>query len=199
MNKPGRPVNDWEKLKSLFGDYQKGDQQATRILFESLQKSLKPFFRMRLNSVADSEDLLQVTLLKIHFARERYDHSQSLKTWVFTIASRSLIDHWRGKDSQAEALNPESSYEDIASDTIETALKFELTTDINEALKTLKPTERSIVYLYGVEGFTMAEVAEVLAISEGATKLRAHRAYKDLRKVLTTLTIIWFSIRNLWI
>lgn len=62
--------------------------------------------------------------------------------------------------------------------------KTRLHTDLNRALEGLKPLERSIVYLYGVEELSMAEIAKALGLTEGATKLRAHRAYQDLRKIL---------------
>ncbi len=69
-------------------------------------------------------------------------------------------------------------------------LKLELTEDINQALLHLKPIDRSIVYLYGVEGFSMAEIAKTLSLTEGAVKLRAHRAYAELRKLLVLMILM---------
>jgi RNA polymerase sigma-70 factor (ECF subfamily) len=190
-----RAPADWEKLEKLFPLYIKGDVQATRELFSELLRVLKGFLHLRMNGSPDIEDVAQAALLKIHFARERYDPSKSLKTWVFTIVTRTLIDHWRGSAVEDEHIVLEtvteaengatiSFLESVASEELDPERKTELHGDLNQALLKLKPIDRSIVYLYGVEGLSMAEIGESLSITEGAVKLRAHRAYKQLKEWL---------------
>jgi RNA polymerase sigma-70 factor, ECF subfamily len=188
---------DWEERLALFIRYLAGDAATTRTLFISLSTVLEGYFHARMGGSSDAEDLLQATLLKIHFARDRFDVQQSLKTWVFTIASRTLIDHWRGnQSSQNEPLFEETEGDSVGqllfSDLLNPEQKTQLHGDLNKALATLKPIDRSIVYLYGVEGLSMAEIAEVHSLSEGAVKLRAHRAYQNLRKILGALLLILF-------
>jgi len=176
----------------------KGDLGATNALFSTLQKVLEGYFFARMNSKADAEDLSQIALLKIHFSRDRYDSSRRLKTWVFTLASRSLIDHWRGQHFDYEILgdDEESALESLESDLLDPERKTELHLDLNRALESLKPMDRSIVYLYGVEGLTMAEIAEIHGTSEVATKVRAHRAYRELRKLMIFVGYILFFLEN---
>lgn len=184
----------WEKLQILFSKYLQDDVSATRELFNGLMESLRGYFHIRIQSDEEAEDLLQTTLLKIHFARDRFDPNQSLKTWVFTIASRALIDHWRGHSSERElqydsdtasgGQNHDEIIDSIPSQLLDPAMKIELQRDLKKALEKLKPIDRSIVFLYGVEGLSMAEIGEALSITESAAKLRAHRAYKDLRSTL---------------
>jgi RNA polymerase sigma-70 factor (ECF subfamily) len=179
---------DWPKLELLFPRYLAGDSSSTETLFSGIKQALQGYFYLRIESRADAEDLLQASLLKIHFARDRFDPKQRLKTWVFTIASRTLIDHWRGsKDSETSDHVGEdggSLLDSLPSEILSPEEKTRLHTDLNQALKKLKPTERSIVYLYGVEGLSMAEIAKAFGLTEGATKLRAHRAYQEMRKVM---------------
>lgn len=195
-NPSSRSHADWPELEGLFAAYLKDDAQAARVLFSEVLRVLQGYFRARMDSAQDAEDLAQAALLKIHFARDRYDPAQRLKTWVFTIASRTLIDHWRGVASDAEDSElSEFVMETVASDWLDPAKKTELHRDINQALMKLKPMERSIVYLYGVEGLSMAEIGEVLSITESAAKLRAHRAYQELRKnlVVWAALIVWME------
>lgn len=63
-------------------------------------------------------------------------------------------------------------------------LKIQFNHDLMKAMDTLKPIERQIVYLHGAEGFSMAEIAVAIGLTENAVKLRAHRAYASLRKIL---------------
>jgi RNA polymerase sigma-70 factor, ECF subfamily len=204
-----RSHGDWDHLEKLFSRYLQNDVQATKELFSELLRVVQGYFYVRMNSRPDAEDLTQATLLKIHFARDRFDPKQSLKTWIFTIASRSLIDHWRGSSrepkaetsfSDADGADEDSMaiLEELPSLLLDPERKTELHQDLNKALLLLKPIERSIVYLYGVEGLSMAEVGQVLGITEGAAKLRAFRAYKDIRATLGVLAIIMIGLRFLW-
>lgn len=192
-NPSARKTIDWPQASILFAAYIRGDEVATRALFSQLMPPIRGFYRARIRSGhADIEDLLQVVLLKIHFARDRYDMSQSLKTWVFTIASRTLIDHWRGSSNEREHLvddEEDSLIDGLPSDLLSPEKKVELSENLNKALTTLKPIDRSIVYLYGVEGLSMAEIANTLDLTETATKIRAHRAYKELRTLLGVLAM----------
>lgn len=200
-------MEKWDSLEKLFPSYLQGDAEATRQLFSAILRAIQGYFHVRLSSSQDAEDLSQATLLKIHFARDRFDPQQRLKTWVFTIASRTLIDHWRGHASDQELFELAGSegddesgagLEQFASEWLDPARKTELHRDINQALAKLKPMERSIVYLYGVEGLSMAEIGLALSITEGAAKLRAHRAYQELRKFLAFLAVLLPWMEKKW-
>jgi RNA polymerase sigma-70 factor (ECF subfamily) len=177
---------DWEALQKLFPLYRLGDLNATETLFRGIQKALAGYYYARLSKRDEAEDLAQAALLKIHFSRDRYDLKQSLKTWVFTIASRTLIDHWRGfaVESKYQDANPEEAIDLTESLLLDPERKTEFNHDLNEALKTLKPIDRSIVYLFGVEGFSMSEIAKIHGLTEAAIKVRAHRANHALRAAL---------------
>ena len=198
MGKRERNPADWDRLTILYVEYLRGVPVSTEVLFSELARVLNAYFNVRVRSDAVASDLAQATLLKIHFARDRFDVGKSLKTWVFTIASRTLIDHWRGSALENSRMDTDYGEEDefnsaldsLPSLELDPSLKTELHQDLNEALKTLKPIDRSIVYLYGVEGLSMAEVGTALQMSEGAAKIRAHRAYKELRKYLGLWTFI---------
>ncbi len=177
-------MRDWEHLRGLFLAYRLGDQAAARLVFSEMEKAVRGYYRARLGyQSTETDDLTQICLLKIHFSRDRFDALQSLKTWVFTIASRCLIDHWRKLGSRQEGSLDELEAE-IPEGNLPHDLRFEYSEDLEKALATLKPTDRSIVYLYGVEGLSMQEVAQTVGLSEGAVKVRAHRSYVKLREEL---------------
>jgi RNA polymerase sigma-70 factor (ECF subfamily) len=181
---------DWDRLATLYAPYLEGDGKATDALFREFTRVLHGYFSARLRADPGVDDLVQATLLKLHFSRERFDSARSLKTWVFTIASRSLIDYWRG--STADLDDSEDVLEALPAEGLDPALKTELHGDLNEALKTLKPIDRSIVYLYAVEGLSLAEIAASLGLTEGAAKVRAHRAYRELRGFLGVFALLLF-------
>lgn len=176
---------DWINLEEMFRGYLAGDPIATRQLMVKLQAILKKYFQVRTASLQDAEELTQASLLKLHLSRSTFDpKAASLKTWVFTIASRLLIDLWRKQnrvqvDELDEEVHPGQPGELNHADIIE------LNDLLEKSLEVLTPLDRSIVYLYGVEGLQMAEIAKVHGLSENAIKLRASRSYKKLRALLS--------------
>ncbi len=56
---------------------------------------------------------------------------------------------------------------------------------LEKSLETLKPSDRTLVYLSVMEGLSMAELAAVMNSTEGAIKLKLHRFLRGLRSFLT--------------
>jgi RNA polymerase sigma-70 factor (ECF subfamily) len=67
---------------------------------------------------------------------------------------------------------------------LELAESHELTLSISAALGTLEPIHREVLLLRDVRGLPCAEVAELLGITDLATKSRLHRARMALRELL---------------
>lgn len=57
--------------------------------------------------------------------------------------------------------------------------------DILAAVKTLPPASGEVFRLYAIEGFSHAEIAETLQISEGTSKWHLSTAKQKLREILT--------------
>ena len=184
-------TRDWNELQSLFALYIQSDPAATRTVFEQIHRAVEGFFWQRVQNAQVAEDLAQATLLKIHLSRDRFNNKQTLKAWVFAIARNCLIDHWRGASHESDwDSTDENDARQVPTTDIPLDLRFELNHDLTKSLQTLKPIERQIVYLYGVEGLSMAEIGAVLGLTETAVKLRAYRSYKTLREELGALAQI---------
>lgn len=189
MHQPsGIKSDEWGHLQVAFEAYRNGDAAVVSGLFSELGKRLYKFFFARTRNDSDSDDLTQAALLKIHLSRHAFNNDLSLKTWTFTVAQRTLIDHWR-KRSRVDAnenLESEQSHLESVHDKsiIDLASQISMRRSLEDALQTLKPLDRSIVYLSVTEGLSMAELAHVLESTEGAVKVRVHRLLKGLRKQL---------------
>ena len=176
----------WENLKIDFIHYLKGDSTVVSSLFGQVEKKLESFFYSKVNNPQDLKEIVQSSLLKIHLSRSQFDVNLDLKPWIFTIAYRTLIDHYR-KYSRNEG-RVDLAHEDIDSvmdnsDKISSEDYVSIKTFIKKNVNTLKPLDQSIVYLVVVEGFTMNEISKILYMSENSIKIRYHRAIKSLRKL----------------
>lgn len=189
MQQPsGIKSDEWGHLQVAFEAYRKGDAAVVSGLFSELGKRLYKFFFARTRNDSDSDDLTQAALLKIHLSRHAFNNDLSLKTWTFTVAQRTLIDHWRKRSrvDANESLESEQSHLESVHDKsiIDLASQISMRRSLEDALQALKPLDRSIVYLSVTEGLSMAELAHVLESTEGAVKVRVHRLLKGLRKQL---------------
>lgn len=165
--------------------YVGGDAAAFRRLFERLAPSLHAFFR-RSAGAATADDLLQATFLKVHGARGRWRPGEWLRPWVFAIAANVRAD-WARR--QGRAAEEELREEDLpaAADPGADALSRERGDRVRAALGQLTETQRVVLQLHRFEGLGFAEIGRALGISEGAAKLRAFRAYGELRAALADL------------
>ncbi len=170
-----------ETDEALMERYLVGDVAAFDALFDRYAPRLYRFFQRSFGARAVAEDLLQTTLLKLHSARRTYRMGMPLKPWLFTVAARVRLDEWRRrmrKDVKEDDLD-----EEIAAPAKE-GIDKQAQETVRAAVTALPEAQRTVVQLHYFEGLSFKEIGDILACSEGAVKLRAHRAYERLRSVL---------------
>ena len=73
-----------------------GDANAHAQLLGALSGHLRAYFARRIGpGVAETEDLVQETLLAIHLKRDTYDARQPFTPWAYAIGRYKLLDHFR--------------------------------------------------------------------------------------------------------
>jgi RNA polymerase sigma-70 factor, ECF subfamily len=175
-----------------MGRYIDGDPRA----FERLHTVLSPRLRgFLINMVRDEgivDDLVQLTFLKAHLAREGFqtrggDPDAAVKGWYFTIARNIGLDHLRSvKRRERRHADPEvaaepNSIEDLL---VDRDRADEIAACVRSALAQLPERQREVLELHKLRGMSMAEVAERLDLREGTVRVRAHRGYKALARIL---------------
>jgi RNA polymerase sigma-70 factor, ECF subfamily len=177
--------------EALMQAYVEGDVDAFQRLFESLAPSLHAFFMRSVRDASVAQDLMQTTFLKLHGARRLWKREERLRPWVFAIAAHARVDWFRSQGRvAAETLDEEGlSAPDPSSDPSAGLRDRERSERVHAALESLTEPQRVVVHLHRFEGLGFAEIGKVLGISEGAAKLRAFRAYAELRRQLGDLIV----------
>lgn len=191
---------DTKGLFALMDRYCDGDPRAFARLHAALTPRLRGFLIKLVRDESTADDLLQLTFLKAHLARDRFcvpggDPDGAVRGWYFAIARNLALDHLRqrGRRERREVrLSREDDRElelaDAAASIEDAALSLEhsetVVEQVREALSQLPPGQREVVELHKLQGMSMAEVAERLDIREGAARVRAHRGYKALARIL---------------
>ncbi len=174
----------------------RGDHAA----FEQLVRQESPrLFRLILRFVRDDEEarnVMQETFLQAFKRLHTFRRESKLTTWLYAIGinqARAAVRKKRRyttlEEQDIERLQPafaQGMYVDRyeAWNPQQVAERSERSRLVHEAIEQLPDTYRTVVVLRDLEGLSTAEAAAVLEISEGAVRVRLHRARQALRALL---------------
>ena len=165
-----------------------GDERAFQELFRRTAPSIHGFFMRAFASRAAADDLMQTTFYKMHRARAQWRSDRRLRPWLFSIAARVRLDELRRRYGLRDDASPEAIEQAadaaVPASAEDEAARADLTAAVHAALARLPESQRVVVHLHRFEGLTFAEIGQVLGATEGAIKLRAFRAYAELRRRL---------------
>jgi RNA polymerase sigma-70 factor (ECF subfamily) len=172
-----------EPLMELYVD---GDERAFESLYELLRPILIGALRRWLDAEHKVNDAFQLTWLKVHASRMRYRRGAPVLPWILTIARNVAMDYLRSRASKERTLD-ERTAEQIEDAPLDWSSEdeAEVIEAVRSAVESLPASCREVIRLHKLEGRSMAEVAEILGIKEGAARVRAHRGYKALARVLS--------------
>ena len=192
-------------MRSLLND-KEGEIDLDSLLngdkatFEKVVLKESPrLFRMILRIVQDEDEarsVMQETFLQAYKRLDSFRRESKFSTWLYAIglnlaraSLRKLKRFDALDDDNIDRLQPAfssgmyvDSYETWNPQKIaERAERKEL---VHKAINQLPSDYRTIVTLRDIEELSTTEVAEVLEISEGAVRVRLHRARQALRALL---------------
>lgn len=168
--------------EALMADYVAGNTAAFRQLFERHGPLIFSAMRRRGLSEADAHDLVQHTFLLAHQSRKDFKPGLLVTPWLWTIAFNAMRTNYRSlMRSQARS----KTWGEAQAFSHDTQLPHEEQHSVQGAISKLRPAHQEVVVLHWYEGLSFPEIAKVLAASESAVKVRAHRAYQCLRALLT--------------
>ncbi len=161
---------------------QRGESDCYRRLLEALLPEIRKFAVRRLRDLAAAEDVVQNVLLSLHRARHTYRPERPFEPWLWAIARNALIDAQRSRrvrETREVALE-----EALESAAAEPPRSLALSPELQRALESIPPAQRQAVELVQVEGLSVSEAAARAGTTPGALKVRAHRGYRALRRLL---------------
>jgi RNA polymerase sigma-70 factor (ECF subfamily) len=136
---------------------------------------------------AAAEDVAQEAFLRAYRGLESFRGEARLSTWLYRIVVREAQRHRRWRTVR-ERFGGSSSWSDPEPVSTPAAVPDPaLRRRIGEALSKLSRGQREAFVLVHLEGFTVAETAEVMARSPGTVKTHLHRARRALRSLLGDL------------
>lgn len=175
-----RPTSIADEAMERYAD---GDLAAFDTLYDELAPRLFRFAVRQLQSRAAAEDVVQQALLQIHCARDHFTRGAAVLPWAYAILRRLVIDlrRRRGREDLRADLSQEAEEPSGAVAPDEALHRKRSEAALRQDLLRLPPAHREAFELLKIEGLSVAESAEVLGITHGMVKIRAHRATVALR------------------
>ena len=171
--------------------------------------ALYSYTLVRVNNVAQAEDIVQETFLSAWKARETYNGMASEKNWLYTICKNKIIDYYRKAATNKEILATENEDEDYFfgddgrhwnnnkapqnwnvdySQTIENKEFYSI---LSKCKNKLKQGQQSVFTMKYLDDIETDEICETLGITAQNYWVLIHRAKIQLR---TCLEKNWINI-----
>ena len=165
--------------EQLAQQAQAGCAASFEQLVRRYQVPVLHFLRHRA-SAADVEDLAQETFVRAFEKLEHYSPSWRFAAWLFTIARRVSINHYR----RARPTTDSSSLEQLegnAAEPHQVAIREETRRGLwAAAADVLSEEQMTAVWLYYVEDLPVEQIAKILKRSRAAVKTMMFRARRKL-------------------
>ena len=151
-------------------------------LYEEHVWGIYGFFGYRVASRADAEDLTQLTFERALLAWGRFDRKRgSARTWLMSIASNLLIDHYRrDRSAKQESIENHFSHRELIAEGPDLGLSPELAA----ALEHLGDRERELIALRFGGELTGPEIAELTGLSLANVQQIISRSLRKVRAEL---------------
>ncbi len=168
-----------------------GDLDKLGLLYERHKKRLFGFFYNLGNNPSISEDLVQNVFVRMLKYKNSYSGKGSFGAWMFRMARNVNYDHHQkvARNSIAAGVSPEDIQvsEDRMTHKVDTEEHSFL---LKKAMAQLGDEKRELLVLSKYRGLKFREIGETIGCSEGAAKVRVHRALNDLRKIFLQLETV---------
>ena len=160
-----------------------GERAAFGVLVERYAPQARRVARAVLGDPDEADDAAQDGFLSALVKLGQYDARRPFGPWLMRIVANAATDRRRRRQvRKVEPLDPGLVGGGPRPDT--EAVRSELGEHLRAALAELPPRRRTAVVLFDVEGYSHAEIAEMLGIPEGTVRSEVFHARRRLRALL---------------
>lgn len=178
--------------KELIRQAKSGNLKAYEEIIGLYEKKVFSTIYYMVKNDNEVEDIAQEVFIKIYKNLGNFKEESSLYTWIYRITVNVCIDELKKrkkvvyldekidtKDGEVELQLPDDSKSptDIAEDN-------NLKDKLEKCIKKLPESQRMMIILRDIKGFTYMEIAEIMKMNLGTVKSKINRARASLKELL---------------
>jgi len=168
---------------ALIERWKGGDQLAATMLVERHAAALARFAAS--SGVREQVDeLVQDTFVRAFNSIDSFRADSTLRTWLFTILKRLILDRRRAEKRRGETVELEDGHAVQQYDALDAMVADETARRVRQAVETLSPLQREVFLLRVNEGLAYGEIASIVGSTEGACRVHYHNAMRAIKEAL---------------
>lgn len=172
-----------DRDSELYQSFLNGSEKALDELIAKHRSSLTAFIYGFVKDYDTAEDIMIDAFVEL-IRRKSFKGKSSLKTYLFAIARNKALRHLKNRHC-FEALDDVENYISTPDFTEEYVEARERRALLHEAMESLNPAYREVIYLIYFEGMSHKEAAQVLHKSQKQISNIAYRAMQSLKERLS--------------
>jgi RNA polymerase sigma-70 factor (ECF subfamily) len=176
----GSAISDSPVHLDLVGQVAAGDTDALAALYRLHGAALFRLARRLTTSIQDAEDVLHDLFVGLPESIHKYDGRGSLVGWLKRVLVRLTFMRLRAERRRHEVDLHEEISEIVAARAPDDVGRL----DVERMMETLPADLRAVLVLRQTEGYSHQEIATLLGITPGASRVRLSRAVTLLREAL---------------
>jgi RNA polymerase sigma factor (sigma-70 family) len=160
----------------------RGDGKAQRQLYDKYSARFLALCMRYIQNDMAAEDVMIEGFMKIFEKIDQYKGDGSFEGWLKRLVTNEALMYLRShKKIEIDIENSEAQYIS-SSETADANLE---TDELMTMIAQLSTGYRTVFNMYAIEGYSHAEIAKELGISEGTSKSQLHRARALLQEMVS--------------
>ena len=170
--------------RELIERWKTGDSRAATMLVGRHADALARF-AVSSGERSEIEELVQDTFVRAFASIESFLGESSLRTLLFTIERRLMLDRRRQEKRKRATVPVEPSDAVTEFDALDNLLAEEAESRVRRAVDALSPTQREVFTLRVEQGLSYREIADIAGTTEGAARVHYHNAMRAVKEFLS--------------
>jgi RNA polymerase sigma factor (sigma-70 family) len=173
-----------------FDDILAAAQAGAAWAFETFYRDLAPSVTgyLRLHGAVEPDDLASETFIGVFTGLGAFSGDEAaLRSWVFTIAHRRLVDDWRRRSRRPQTCDDDGDLLGQVGGNVEDDVLLQVgTAEVHRLCASLPDDQRTVILLRILADLTVEQVGEVMGRSVPSVKALQRRGLRALREQLET-------------
>lgn len=175
-----------ETLEDILLDCKNCKPKAQRQLYDLYAKRMTAVCLRYCNDYETARDLMHEGFIKLFNHLDDFNNSGPFEAWMQRIFVNVSLEHLRKNDLLKYSLDV-SELAEVLTNHEELAYDKLSAEDIMKVISQLPDCGRTIFNLYDIEGYSLAEIAQKLNMSETAVRSQHARTKQKLRFMIQAL------------
>ena len=165
----------------LIGRWKAGDSRAATLIVTRHADALARF-AVSSGERIEIEELVQDTFVRAFSSIDSFRGESSLRTWLFTIERRLMLDRRRAERRQKVTVPVDPADAVTEYDALDALVAEEAESKVRRAVDALSPMQREVFTLRVEQGMSYRDIAEIVGSTEGAARVHYHNAMRAVKE-----------------